>query len=325
MGRIIEHVRSHQRPDHLGVVIGGSTVDAMLTEHDAEVAALVERAERAEAARQRDAGLAAEHLAEARLVLADRAALVERAEKAEAALTRLHDDLATLTGRRHVWDYGDVPASITLCLAGVSEFVDRAETAENERGEARAQRDRVTALLCEAKADRDRLAAELEAVRGSGGVLTREECERLGEGSGRYWGYATRPARSGSSACVRHPTWTSGRTTTWCTMADQKTPAAIAAGKIVDDLREWRLEGCDAFMCNAVRAAWTAIIAQAMLDACEQAAPRVRAEERADVVEQIRRLTRFAEAAGNTHGAAAFDALRRVVEAGAHVGLAGGE
>jgi hypothetical protein len=61
--------------------------------------------------------------------------------------------------------------------------------------------------------------------------------------------------------------------------ADQKTPAAVAAAKIVDELGA-RARSVHPRSPGELLAAWTAIIAQATLDACEQAAPRVRAEER---------------------------------------------
>lgn len=65
-------------------------------------------------------------------------------------------------------------------------------------------------------------------------------------------------------------------------MSAGKTPAAIAAEAIEADVLDRRDRGelrqCDPAIRKQIRAAWTAIIAQATLDACEQAAPRVRAE-----------------------------------------------
>lgn len=68
-------------------------------------------------------------------------------------------------------------------------------------------------------------------------------------------------------------------------MADQMTPAEVAAERIVDDVAS----GGDMTTADAARclASFTAIIAQATLDACEQAAPRVRAEERVAVLREV--------------------------------------
>lgn len=110
-------------------------------------------------------------------------------------------------------------------------------------------------------------------------------------------------------------------------MADQKTPAEVAAERIVADLtaRAGINDEEIPIVRDHIVAAWTAIIAQATLDACEQAAPRVRAEERADVVEQAKRLARFASIVDNKSAALALNELVRVIETGAHVGLAGVE
>lgn len=89
-------------------------------------------------------GLRAGYLAEARLVLADRAALVERAEKAEKAEANIE----------------------TLAHAALTRAGTPSHLFIHER-------------IDQLTADRDRLAAELEAVRGSGGVLTREECAAM--------------------------------------------------------------------------------------------------------------------------------------------------
>ena len=73
-------------------------------------------------------------------------------------------------------------------------------------------------------------------------------------------------------------------------MADQKTPAEVAAEKILAHV-ERHIGLVRSEQLSIVAAAWTAIIAQATLDACEQAAPRVRAEERE---RGMRRAARYA-------------------------------
>jgi hypothetical protein len=87
-------------------------------------------------------------------------------------------------------------AEARLVLADRAALVARADGLAADLGHAVARAEKVTA-------DRDRLAAELAAVRGSGGVLTREECAAMlrrayhaSEVDGAYVDAAVRGARA---------------------------------------------------------------------------------------------------------------------------------
>lgn len=126
MGERIERLRRACSNDP-GFIPGGWIIDtesvaAALAEHDAEVAALRERAERAET----------------------------RARNALAKTYADRDHLAAELARLHKL-FDDAGQGEHNVLALVDHYQEQA-------------------------LDRDRLAAELEAVRGSGGVLAREEC-----------------------------------------------------------------------------------------------------------------------------------------------------
>lgn len=77
-------------------------------------------------------------------------------------------------------------------------------------------------------------------------------------------------------------------------MSESKTTAAIAVAKIEDDILDRRglgeLATFDDEVRSEIRAAWTGIVAQATLDACDQAEPRIRREERDRILSAVDRL-----------------------------------